>query len=474
MFEKSDKVKSRDNYVSQKMQALQNNLLGNYNKQGKYVIDEHIVNELVSMQKIYNDATKGELYASAQSKNGRTLKFQIRMNTYPLKDMSVAKLYLLEDIPCWGGRTQKTIKTKVGKFTDDIADDFFEKAIDYFNVIIDEDDKGEEVKGEQIKSSNIDIKQELNNAITEYSVQQFDDIYKRMFNEKFLYLRRLTNSPFAREVLGEFMEEIKDGSAYYYKDFSKKIPNYTAMYELLADKISENETERMFQNDNGLFGLIKLEHQIAERENQNFDYTMEKGFSHFQTGSNIIDWLGEKFGNHLEKLNGDAGIFNNIFERVGNAFENSVDSIKDGFSRFGDSVSEFANSAYKKVKDFFNFDGEKKQVIKEANGLYIDTIVEKFMKIDDGIEYSQNVIDKANNLYVNKESNLVNNFKNFETNNVKNYYGNEIIKSEMFNQSNINQAMETKQIDLYNQQTNMVLNQRINSMQGAELTKNLK
>lgn len=481
MIEKADKIKSRDNYVSERMQAIQHNMLGTYNKQGEYVINDRIVSELIALKKVCKDAAKGEVYCTAKTKSGRLFNFQIRMNTYPLKNECVAKLYLMEDIERLGGKKTKTVKTKIAKFTDEISDNFFEKAIDYFNVIIDEDDKGQEVKYDQVSCSDIEIRSALNKAMADRSYEKFNDTYQRLFNDKFFYLRN-SNSPFARAVLAEFMEDVRFAAGYYYKDPNKRIPNYAAMYELLTDKISEHEAEQSYRNDRGLINFLRLEEQIGIREEGFLDGLFADPYNFYGSGSEMLDEFGFLFGDHLEYLDGDFGlvgeIFDNvgeIFELVGDVFEDGIDFIKD---QLGDA-HEFLGGVWDRIVSGLGLDGAGKLNVRETNGLYMGREDAKFTNLaNNRTAYSDKVVEQINNGVYSKPS-IVSRFGEWDAKRDAEKVSHTVntprpmvprIKPEPFQESKIKQSFEIQQHTAYDKQTDMTLNSRIAQM-GQEMSK---
>ena len=465
MVEKADKIKSRDNYVSQKMQAVLNNLLGNYNDDGTYVINDRIVKELVGLKKECYDTNKGEAYCTAKTKTGKQFNFQIRVNTHPLKNVSVAKLYLMEEVSRLGGKQTSTIKTKIAKYTDSISDDFYNKALDYFNVKVVEGDKGREVKEEEEQESSaaIEFRQTALGYVGRQAMDKFESSYERMFNEKFYYLRR-NGSPFAKELLSIFFAEVNDASAYYYKDFSKRIPNYRAMYELLTDKMNELEMQGNHSNSKHYKDYYKLEASIAEKETGYLEGYM----------SDPMNFFGSK--------NEEKDFFEELFDDIAETFDKAADSISDFFSDLGDSIER----GWDRFKDFLGIGGNEQQTIIETNPLDTGKKVDKFTQIDTIVDYSEKVQNNFGNLYGN---NLVEGFGRYDASRDAGFdpskigqtiWGrqnpnNTVLTPESFDTAIIDQRYEMGQHRDLAAQTDLTLADRVRTASaGLEMAMNMK
>lgn len=450
MVEKADKIKSRDNYVSQKMQAVLNNLLGNYNESGTYVINDRIVKELVGLKKVCHDTSKGEAYCTAKTKTGKQFNFQIRVNTHPLKNVSVAKLYVMEDVSRLGGKQTSTIKTKIAKYTDSISDDFYNKALDYFNVTVTEEDKGREIKeDEQESSAAIEFRQTALGYVGRQAMDKFESSYERMFNEKFYYLRR-NGSPFAKELLSIFFAEVNDASAYYYKDFSKRIPNYRAMYELLTDKMNELEMQGNYSNSKHYKDYYKLEASIAEKESAHLDGYLSDSSNFFNTNTDQKDF------------------FDDLFDDIEKTFDKAADSISEFFSDMGNSIER----GWDRVKEFFGFGGNDQQSIIETNPLDTGRKVDKFTQIDTVVSYSEAVQNNYGNLYANQ---LVESFGRYDASRDAGIDASRIgrtpwgkvdpsnvtVGPESFDSTFIDQKFELSQLREVTRQTELTLGDRI-------------
>ena len=237
MAPKFKKADSFDEFTTEKLDVVQNRLLGDYNSLGIYSINKKVSAELVELKKVKKESYNNEFFCTAQTHSGRFIDFEISFKKNSETKMLVAELYVLEGVPKQGGRMMNVLKTPIGKFTSEVTPDFVDVALKQFNVVYNADDEGQnrkEVDDEYITKRNM-----LLSALDKLTADSYNVIYEDYFTQR-INLLKATNNAYTKKILAIFNDEFNKISDFFLLDKkTKKVINYKAMNELL-DKAFED------------------------------------------------------------------------------------------------------------------------------------------------------------------------------------------------------------------------------------------
>lgn len=252
MAPKFKMAKTFDEYTTEKLDIVQNKLLGDYNANGIYVINKKISAELLNLNKVKKESYNNEIFCTAVTNSGRIIDFEIEFKKNSASKLAVAELSVLEGVPKQGGRMMNIIKTPIGKFTGEITPDFVDKALAKFKVVVNATDEGQDRK--DVDDEYIVKRNMLLNYLDQMTQESYNIIYEDYFTQRINLLKQVNNS-YTKKVLAIFNDEFNKISDYFLLDKkTKKVTNYKAMNELL-DKAFEDlsglkeyeEQEKMFR-----------------------------------------------------------------------------------------------------------------------------------------------------------------------------------------------------------------------------------
>lgn len=252
MAPKFKMAKTFDEYTTEKLDIVQNKLLGDYNANGIYVINKKISAELLNLNKVKKESYNNEIFCTAVTNSGRIIDFEIEFKKNSASKLAVAELSVLEGVPKQGGRMMNIIKTPIGKFTGEITPDFVDKALAKFKVVVNATDEGQDRK--DVDDEYIVKRNMLLNYLDQMTQESYNIIYEDYFTQRINLLKQVNNS-YSKKVLAIFNDEFNKISDYFLLDKkTKKVTNYKAMNELL-DKAFEDlsglseyeEQEKMFR-----------------------------------------------------------------------------------------------------------------------------------------------------------------------------------------------------------------------------------
>lgn len=254
MAPKYKQVETFDEYTTEKLDVVKNKLFGDYNAKGVYVINKKVSAELLNMKKVKRDSYNNEVFCSAMTNSGEKIDFGVTFKKNTESQLAVAELYVMESIPKQGGRMMNVKKTTIGKFSDKLTPDFVDRALKQFNIELNAEDLGQEVK--EIDDEYIVKRNMLLGYLDKMSEDSFDIIYEDYFTQRVNMLKSVDNK-YTRKVLGIFNEEFDKISDYFLLDKkTKKVLNYKAMNELL---------DKAFEDLYGLDEYAKEEKDFKER-----------------------------------------------------------------------------------------------------------------------------------------------------------------------------------------------------------------
>ena len=248
------KIETYDNFVTEKVDVIQNKLLGDYNAKGKYVINKKIVNELVELVKVKKESYNNSIFATAKTKAGKLIDFQIDFKKNSNSNLAAGVLSTLEPVEKQGGRLTNIIKTPIAKYSNTLTPDFIDRTLETFNVII--ADEAIKNKSDEGQDAYLIKRNMLLKALDNLTADNYNVIYEDYFTQRINLLKQ-TNNAYSKKILAIFNEEFNKMSEYFLVDKkSKKITNYKAMNELL---------DKAFEDLSGLENYKEQEKQYRER-----------------------------------------------------------------------------------------------------------------------------------------------------------------------------------------------------------------
>jgi hypothetical protein len=135
---------TQDNFVTEKIDVIKNNLLGSYDNEGNYVISTQIIDELLALKKIKKTSFGNSIFCVGNLLGYGEIAFELSFDSKTDgNNQASAKLYVLEDVDKINGYLQNTIKTCIGDFSESI-DDYINQAYSHFNIITEDEDDSED------------------------------------------------------------------------------------------------------------------------------------------------------------------------------------------------------------------------------------------------------------------------------------------------------------------------------------------
>lgn len=231
---------TQDNFVTEKIDVIENNLLGTYDEDGNYFIAPQIVEELIELEKVRKKAFGNSIFCVGNLLGYGELVFELLFDAKTSGNNAAATLYLLEDVDKINGYVQNTIKTKLKDFNRQV-DDFIQVTYNYFNITTEEDDDDEEDEGKERKliddlsseDSFIIAKKQYSLLLEKLLEDKYLDAYGKYFTYRMSTLTKLDNE-FARTIIASFNRQYKlIENAFLHEK------NYKVLNELLDKCVEE-------------------------------------------------------------------------------------------------------------------------------------------------------------------------------------------------------------------------------------------
>lgn len=254
-----------DNYATEKVDAIFNNLLGDYNEKGEYVIKKEIVEELVLIKKVKKNMFNNSIFCEAEY-GEKTLTFEIVFKQNSKQKLAKAELNLLEMVEKANGFVYNTIKTLLSNYTEVLSDDFINKALLVFNVMpSDTESVGKEYdENEEFNAKHIAARTELNNKLKKLNASTYDKFFEEYFFKRLNILERLNNE-FSSIVLTNFNDEYSKIERKFLVNEKGKVVNRTLSY-LLDMAIESASIQNRFDALNTKGKLVSSNFSKAEKE----------------------------------------------------------------------------------------------------------------------------------------------------------------------------------------------------------------
>lgn len=255
------KEETQDNYASEKVDVIKNTLLGDYNENGNYVISEKIMNELILINKVKTNSYGNSVFCSATLDKYGEINFEISFKKNSKLNIALAEIYVLESVEKVNGYIYNTVKTPIGKFTEQISDDFVSRSFLMFNVVQNnvgadsnddsnnDDSVGKEYKEiEEFNAKFIETRMSFLSALSKLTEKDYEKSYENYFNKRIDVLKS-QNSLYANTILNTFNHEYSKIEKFFLLDKKGKI-KFKTLNELLDKSFEDvNGTKRVFVND---------------------------------------------------------------------------------------------------------------------------------------------------------------------------------------------------------------------------------
>jgi len=205
------RITTQDKFVTEKIDVIQNNLLGSYDDDGNYSLAPKIVQELLSLRKLKRATFANSVFCVGSLLGYGELVFELLFDSKTHNGKSAsATLYLLEDVDKINGYLQNTLKTKLEDFNDEV-ENFIQETYKHFNIDTSEDEEEDDAEVLERK-----LKDDLENedsfilAKKQYSLMleklledKFLDAYGKYFTSRISTLTKLDND-FSQAVITSF------------------------------------------------------------------------------------------------------------------------------------------------------------------------------------------------------------------------------------------------------------------------------
>lgn len=247
---------TQDNFVTEKMDIIKNNLLGEYDDNGNYYIAPQIVSELIELKKVRKSSYNNSMFCRGSLLGYGEIMFEITFdNSRDDEDMATSSLFVLEEVEKVNGYLQNIIKTKIAEFKSTV-DNFLDESYSKFHVTDEDeegDDEGKEKKSLEdlnIEDSYILAKKAYMLLLSKLSEEKMLDAYGKYFTFRLSKLTKLDNE-FSNAVLNSFNERYALIEEVFLKE-----KNYKALNELLDACIEEiSGTKEIFIQQEAEFNV---------------------------------------------------------------------------------------------------------------------------------------------------------------------------------------------------------------------------
>lgn len=202
---------TQDNFATERVDVIQNRLLGSYDDDGNYIIAQKIIEELIELEKVKKTVFGNSIFCVGNLLGYGELVFELLFDTKTSGNTAAATLYLLEDVDKINGYLQNTIKTKLEDFNRHV-DNFIEATYQHFNISTDEDDDEDEGKERKLlddlnnEDSFILAKKQFSLLLEKLLSEKYLDAYGKYFTARMSELTKLNNE-FSQGVLDRFKSQ---------------------------------------------------------------------------------------------------------------------------------------------------------------------------------------------------------------------------------------------------------------------------
>ena len=230
-----------DGYVTEKVNVIKNDLLGDYNENGKYIINEQVILELLKLDKIKHSTFNNSIFCTSYMPGYGEITFELELKKQG--NNGIAVIYVLEKVDKINGYIQNTIKTQIAIYKDVLTPDFIDRSFDGFNIKRNEDQEQKELDPNDFKGSlntYIGARKHFMDLLDTATADDYNEMYQQYFNQRIAILKE-DGSDYAKLVLNKYSAEYDKIKDYFLKN--EGAVDYKALNELL---------DKCFEDVNGL------------------------------------------------------------------------------------------------------------------------------------------------------------------------------------------------------------------------------
>ena len=230
-----------DGYVTEKVNVIKNDLLGDYNENGKYIINEKVILELLKLEKNKRSTFNNSIFCTSYMPGYGEITFELELKKQD--NNGIAVIYVLEKVDKINGYIQNTIKTQIAIYKDVLTPDFIDRSFEGFNIKKNDDQEQKELNPDDFKSSlntYIGARKHFMDLLDNATADDYNDMYQQYFNQRIAILKE-DGSEYAKLVLKNYSAEYEKIKDYFLKN--EGAVDYKALNELL---------DKCFEDVNGL------------------------------------------------------------------------------------------------------------------------------------------------------------------------------------------------------------------------------
>ncbi len=250
-------------------EIVDNELLGEFDKSGNYLISRDVLLELVAVKKIIKESKDNKYILSAPVSEGIVFLFTLQIEDDGDKKIAIMKM-IENDVRING--IKEIIKTNIARYKDDNDIYFMTKVKKIFNIV-ESEGNGKEINNEEFLK--IIIKRIKDFKSLKKQDAKFEENAKQYLDQ---IIDILTKNPgkFSEYILRKYnilLEESKEliGKPKYYKNLKIKLDNLiNETRKSLKDSIIENlikEARKQFLENNKQIQKEILEPKVAIKPN---------------------------------------------------------------------------------------------------------------------------------------------------------------------------------------------------------------
>ena len=237
---KITKDETFDGYVTEKVNVIKNDLLGDYNENGKYIINEKVVLELLQLQKVKHSTFNNSIFCTSYMPGYGEITFELELKKQG--NNGIAVIYVLEKVDKVNGYIQNTLRTQVAIYKDVLTPNFIERSFEGFNIKRREDQDQKSIEDDMKESFNtyIGVRKHFSELMNNITTNDYNTMYQEYFNQRIAMLKG-DNSAYAKLILSKYGAEYDKIKDYFLKN--EGAVDYKALNELL---------DKCFEDVNGL------------------------------------------------------------------------------------------------------------------------------------------------------------------------------------------------------------------------------
>lgn len=229
-----------DEYVTEKVNVIKNDLLGDYNSSGKYIINEQVIMELLKLEKTKRSTFNNSIFCTSFMPGMGEITFELELKKQG--DNGIAVIYVLEKVDKINGYIQNTLKTQIAIYKDVLTPDFIDRSFEGFNIVRNNGEQ-KELDPEDFKDSlntYIGARKHFMDLLDNATSDDYNNMYQQYFNQRIAILKE-DGSEYSNLVLKKYSEEYDKIKDYFLKN--EGAIDYKALNELL---------DKCFEDVNGL------------------------------------------------------------------------------------------------------------------------------------------------------------------------------------------------------------------------------